>query len=138
MKNEQIVAVAADAATKWMLIQSIIGTHGLSKELEGIAILLLVRGHAEQEVLWAVEEIRNDAGARDEALRHVRELELALDQAIHRLHREDAALRSSESYLLCLGQGSALLEAKEVVEEDFDDESEGMGIDLSRSPARRY
>ncbi len=123
MKNEQIVAVA-DAAKQWAVIQSIIGTHGLSKELEGIAILLLVRGHDQAEVLRAVEEIRNSTGGRDEALRQVHEAEKALHHAMNLLDMENETLYNSEGHLRELEGLQEPVEAElvEVVEEEFDDE----------------
>lgn len=136
MQNEQIVAVATDAAKKWMLIQSIIGTHGLSKELEGIAILLLVRGHDQAEVLRAVEEIRNSAGARDEALRHLREAEQALQHARKLLDQEDTILYYSEDHLRLLVQAEPVAKA-ELAEEVVEAEAEEVDLGDLPDPVSR-
>lgn len=108
MQTEQNVS----KVQKWMRIEGIIGTHGLSKELEGIAILLMVRGHDEAEVLQAVENVRNNAGACDEAFRRVQELEQALEHAKGLLEQEDCLLSYSENHLLRLGQRDAFSEAE--------------------------
>lgn len=116
MEEKQAVAITAEAAQKWIVLQSIIGTHGLSKELEEIAILLLARGRNQGEVLDLVEKIRNSTRARDEALRRVQEAELALQDAKKLLDQEDAILCNSKIHLRRLGLNKETEPAKEVIE----------------------
>lgn len=118
----QIEQAVADAK-KWALISGIIGTYGLSKELEDTAILLLVRGHDQAEVLRAVEEVRNSAGAVDQALWRVREAQTALDDANNLLHMEDNSLYYAQDALCRLGVAEVEIVEEDVAQDDnFDDD----------------
>ena len=114
----------ADMVAKMMLIESIIGTHGLSLELSRLARRLLEEGVDEAVVIMArVAEIRDAAGAITEAKRRICQAERDLEYAQGLLHMEEEDLRFAEEALRELDP-SECVDVQEVVDEEVPDEED--------------
>lgn len=136
MENKQAIAITASAAQKWMLIQSIVNTRELSKELKEIAILLLVRGGDQDKILDAVEKIRNSTTTRDEALCQAEKAEQALQYARKLVAQENTILHYSEEYLRQLSLNEAVDQGtkppEEVIEIKAEDLKDDTWFELER------
>ncbi len=97
-------------AAQMMLIESIIGTHGLSLELSRLARRLLEEGRDPAEVFARVNDVRNDAGEIDQLEQREQEAIAALEAVQHLLDNKRQALSYSEQMLRYLGDDEEIAE----------------------------
>jgi hypothetical protein len=127
-----------------MLIESIVGTHGISLELSRLARRLLEEGERNpQEILARVEDIRNDAGEIDELERREGELLARLEGIRLLLDNKRSDLGYAEQLLCDLDSvNEHFVEIEElvveVVDDNFDDEPEAVESLPDPSSRGRY